>query len=106
MEAQLISLTLKDTTLNNFFADMKKFLILFSLFFIISCGVTNNLQKTVNNYTWFAVNMKPSQVNDGGAVFYSQTLKNGEIVSVYYDCLKFIWVNYHFIVIKPFDCNF
>lgn len=29
--------------------------------------------------------MKPSQVNDGGAVFYSQTLKNGEIVSVYYD---------------------
>lgn len=74
---------------------MKKILILFSLFFIISCGVTYNLQNTVNNYTWFAVDMKPSQVTDGGAVFYSQTLKSGEIVSVYYDDALYEDANYY-----------
>jgi hypothetical protein len=64
---------------------MKKILILFSLFFIVSCGVTYNIQGTVNNYTWFPVNMKPSQVDLNGAVFYTADLKNNESVSVYND---------------------
>ena len=50
-----------------------------------SCGVASNIQKTVKSNKWFGVNMKPSDVDTTGSVFYSATLKNGEMISVYYD---------------------
>ena len=67
---------------------MKKvFVLLFAIALTgnSSCGVAANLQNTVKSNKWFGVNMKPSDVDTTGSVFYSATLKNGEMISVYAD---------------------
>ena len=64
---------------------MKKILYLFLFTTLLGCGVASNLQSSSKGNGWYPVNMKPSQVETDGSVFYSQKLDDSEYIEVYYD---------------------
>jgi hypothetical protein len=64
---------------------MKKLLYFFLFATLLGCGVASNLQSSAKGSGWYPVNMKPSQVETDGSVFYSQKLDETEYIEVYYD---------------------
>ena len=75
---------------------MKKLLYFFLFATLLGCGVASNLQSSAKGSGWYPVNMKPSQVETDGSVFYSQKVDDTEYIEVYYDSSLYVDGTYYY----------
>tara|TARA_B110000003_G_scaffold238722_1_gene244454 strand:+ start:224 stop:631 length:408 start_codon:yes stop_codon:yes gene_type:complete len=64
---------------------MKKFILLLVLTSFVSCGSASSIQGSATYNSWYAVEMKPSQITYNGNTIYSKKLNDTYYVIVYYD---------------------
>jgi hypothetical protein len=66
---------------------MKKLFTFLLLVTFLGCATVGTIQGSANSFSWYPVEMKPSQYKTDGSVIYSSKLNNAnnEFVNVYYD---------------------